>query len=195
MIDRRVRRTRLSLQTALISLIPERGYDAVTVEEICEAADVGRSTFYAHYKSKDDLKRRAIDDHLRGLFHARQLELTAAGGAERSLSATQVIFEHVRDHRDLCRAVVRGPGCSVAIDAIRNSLSALLREEIGSGSSSSFMREFTVQYLVGAFITVLVWWLDNGARRSPEEMESHFRELSTKGTMSALGGGSAAERG
>ena len=53
-IDRRVARTRAMLQQAHISLILEKGYEAITIEDICDKANVGRSTFYAHYTSKDD---------------------------------------------------------------------------------------------------------------------------------------------
>ena len=60
-IDRRVARTRAMLHQALLSLILQKGYEATTVEDICEAANVGRSTFYAHYTSKDDLKRSGLE--------------------------------------------------------------------------------------------------------------------------------------
>jgi AcrR family transcriptional regulator len=60
-IDRRIARTRAMLQEAHISLILEKGYEATTVEDICDAANVGRSTFYAHYTSKDDLRRSGLE--------------------------------------------------------------------------------------------------------------------------------------
>src|SRR5262245_11059285 len=53
--DRRVKRTRELLQKALIELISEQGYDAITIQEIVDRADVARTTFYMHYNSKDDL--------------------------------------------------------------------------------------------------------------------------------------------
>src|SRR5262245_45123225 len=56
-IDRRVARTRAMLHQALLALIMEKGYEAISVADICERADVGRSTFYAHFTGKDDLKR------------------------------------------------------------------------------------------------------------------------------------------
>jgi len=58
-----VSRTRRTLQHALLSLMLKNGYDAVTVEDICAEADIGRSTFYAHFTGKDDLKRSALDEH------------------------------------------------------------------------------------------------------------------------------------
>jgi AcrR family transcriptional regulator len=64
-MDRRAARTRAALTRALVSLVRSKGYEAATVAEVCAAADVGRSTFYAHYAGKDDLKRRAMAVHLR----------------------------------------------------------------------------------------------------------------------------------
>jgi AcrR family transcriptional regulator len=63
------------LQEAHISLILEKGYEATTVEDICDAANVGRSTFYAHYTSKDDLGRSGLE-HLRKELVDRQRMLS-----------------------------------------------------------------------------------------------------------------------
>ena len=75
-IDRRVARTRKALHHALISLIQKKDYEAITIEEICDVANVGRSTFYAHYTSKDDLHRSGIE-HLRKALVDRQKEVPA----------------------------------------------------------------------------------------------------------------------
>ena len=60
-MDRRIIRTRGVLQHALTSLILKKGYEAITIQDICDEANVGRSTFYAHYTSKDDLKRSGFE--------------------------------------------------------------------------------------------------------------------------------------
>src|SRR3954454_6030930 len=104
-VDRRVCRSRAMLQAALISLIPKKGYDAITVDDICAAANVGRSTFYAHYTSKDDLKRSGLEQLRRMLVdqHAR----AARGETEhRHLGFSLGLFEHARDHLHHYRALV-----------------------------------------------------------------------------------------
>src|SRR5260370_12431186 len=78
-IDRRILRTRATLQHALNSLILKKGYEAVTIQDICDTANVGRSTFYAHYTSKDDLRRNSFE-HLRKLPIERQQHTLAAAG-------------------------------------------------------------------------------------------------------------------
>src|SRR3954470_8311501 len=103
-IDRRVARTRAMLQQAHISLILKKGYEAITVDEICDAANVGRSTFYAHYTSKDDLRRSGLE-HLRKELVDRQKRALAEGNVrDRSLGFSLAMFEHARDHIDLYKA-------------------------------------------------------------------------------------------
>src|SRR5260370_6895754 len=109
-IDRRVARTKAVLQKGYLSLIVEKGYEATTVEDICEAANVGRSTFYAHYTSKDDLRRSGLE-HLRRLLVDRQKDALAKPGhiRDRSLGFSLAMFDHAPDHIDLYRALVGGP--------------------------------------------------------------------------------------
>ncbi len=66
--DRRVSRTRRSLREALMSLILEKGYDAVTIEDITTRADTGRTTFYLHYRDKEELLLESINEVVDGLF-------------------------------------------------------------------------------------------------------------------------------
>lgn len=130
-------RTRASLHHALISLILTKGYDSITVDEICQTANVGRSTFYLHYTSKDDLKKSGLD----GL--RRQLAETAAHVAHGdrpspSLGFSLAMFEHARGHVDLYRALAGGRGGTVALGTIRKILSDLVRDETGGKRRQEF---------------------------------------------------------
>lgn len=185
-IDRRVARTRGMLQRAHLSLILERGYDAVTVEDICKAANVGRSTFYAHYSSKDDLKRNGLDELRRELMQ-HHLQTGATNDGARRFGFSLPMFEHARDHIDLYRALAGGRGGAVALNAIRQILSDLIRTDLAAAGDepSPARREFSVQYLVGAYTAVLTWWLDNGAKTPPHEMDAHFRRLACEGLGNA----------
>jgi len=187
--DRRVARTRGMLQRALLSLILKKDYEAITIEEICEAANVGRSTFYSHYTSKDHLKRSSLDEHLRGLLTDRQEHALARPGdiRDRSLGFSLSLFEHARDHVDLYRALASGRGGSLSLSGIRQILSDLVRHELaamaGKKSDDVIPRELVVQYIVGAYMAVLTWWLDRGAKLPPERMDAMFRRLATKGIL------------
>jgi AcrR family transcriptional regulator len=190
MTDRRVPRTRAMLQQALMSLIPKKDYDAITVQDVCDAANVGRSTFYEHFTSKDDLKRSGFE-HLRKELADRQRNVLATPGdiRDRSLSFSLAMFEHARDYRPLHRALVRGRGGAIALCSIRQILSDLVRDELaatgGNGSLDTVPRELVVQHVVGAFMAVLTWWLDGGAKLPPQQIDAMFRRLATEGIMSS----------
>ncbi len=185
-MDRRVARTRGILQEALNRLTLKSGYEAITIKDICDEANVGRSTFYAHFTSKDDVKRSGLE-HLRHHLVAQQQAALAGGGApqDRMLSFSLVMLEHVRDHAALYRKLVSDRGGSVALGFIREILGDLIRTDLAhqhfERAGRPTDREGTVQYLVGAFMSVMIWWLDSGARLAPGEVDAIFRHLSVEG--------------
>jgi AcrR family transcriptional regulator len=190
-IDRRAARTRAMLHHALMCLVREKGYDAVTVDDICEAAHVGRSTFYGHYASKDDLKRSGLLAHLRKELLEHQESSPAACGdaGGRCLACSLPMFKHARDHIETYRALVGTRGGEVALGAIREILSELLRRELASNtdaaSADAMPRELVIRIVVGAYMTVLTWYLDSGAKLPPERMDAMVRRLATEGLLSA----------
>ena len=188
-IDRRVSRSRNLLQQAHMSLILKKDYEAITVDEICEAANVGRSTFYAHYAGKDDLRRSGLE-HLRRQLVARQAEVRCAPDVrDRSLGFSLAMFEHARDHLDLYRALAGGRGGAVALGAISQILSDLIRSELAlttdAKSADHVPRDVVVQYVVGAFMAVMTWWLDGGAKLPPQRVDAMFRQLACDGILQA----------
>ena len=185
-MDRRIARTRDVLQEALNRLTLKSGYEAVTIKDICDEANVGRSTFYAHFTSKDDLKRSGLE-HLRQHLLARQQAARAGGGPlqDRTLSFSLVMLEHARDHATLYHALVNDRGGSVALGFIREILGDLIRTDLADlqfePARGPAGREVVVQYLVGAFMSVMVWWLDSGAKLAPGEVDALFRRLAMEG--------------
>ncbi len=171
LIDRRIPRTRAMLQHALTSLILKKGYEAITIQDICD---------------EDDLKRNGFE-HLRKELVDRQNEAQAAPGEikDRSLGFSLTMFEHARDHIDLYRALVGGRGGTVSLGQIRQILSDLVRNElaatVGKNSADIVPRELVVQYVVGAFMAVMTWWLDGGAKLPPKRIDAMFRRLATEG--------------
>jgi len=169
------------LQDALVSLILEKGYDAITVQDICDRGNVGRATFYAHYTGKDDLKRSGLE-HLRRELVDHPSE--AAGGPAFSLG----MFRHARDHLDLYRALIGTRGGTLALGTIRDIVAELVRADLAAAAQNAerkrpaaepIPRELVVQYVVGAFMALLTGWLDDGAKLPPEEIDAVFRRLTT----------------
>ena len=97
------------------------------------------------------------------------------------------MFEHARDHIDLYRALVGGRGGTVSLGQIRQILSDLVRNEfaatVGNNSGDTIPRELVVQYVAGAYMAVLTWWLDGGAKLPARQIDAMFRHLATEGVM------------
>jgi AcrR family transcriptional regulator len=188
--DRRVRRTRELLRRALLSLIQEKGYDRITVQDILDRADVGRSTFYAHYRDKDDLLLSGFEDIRSALAVEREAAEQAAGGTSEFLQPLLTVFRHVEGHRHFWQPLARKGGADVVIRILRDHVTHLVREHFrsqfpGLGRNQPQL-EAAVQFVVGACMGLGIWWLDNDVPYSAEELYSIFRRLTTQGVHSFL---------
>jgi AcrR family transcriptional regulator len=182
--DRRVQRTRQLLQDALVSLMIEKGYEETTVQDIIDRANVGRATFYAHFADKDTLLVSRLED-LRELLVRRQREVVEASGdaKTRGFGFSLALLEHAHSHLALYQAIVGRKSGSVVLQRIQAMVADLVRGELaarergGSGAAAARQRDLAVQYVTGAFMAVLTWWLDHGARLEAEEVDAQFRHL------------------
>ena len=112
------------LHRALNALILKTGYEAITIKDICDAANVGRSTFYAHYTSKDELKRSGFEPLRRQLVdRQKEAQSKAVDRKDRLLAFSLTMFEHARDHKEHYRALVGSRGGTVSLGTIRKMLS------------------------------------------------------------------------
>src|SRR5262245_52167763 len=93
--DRRVRKTKRALHDALMGLAREKPYPAIAVKEILHRANVGRSTFYSHFRDNDDLLESSIHDLLSAMYHRTRSDKSA----ESIVSFSLPILQHIDAHR------------------------------------------------------------------------------------------------
>ncbi len=185
-MDRRQERTRGTLRTALIVLILRKGYDAITIQDIIDQANVGRSTFYAHYTGKDDLFRQGFAPLRASLRSQRdkrvQSGVIAAGDA---LGFSLPMFQHVKYHRDLYNALIGERGGAIAMHEVRALLADLAGDDLDPLFAARALppaeQHLVLQFIVGAFLSVLTWWLDTNSRLSAEQVDGAFRALAISG--------------
>lgn len=163
--DRRVRRTRTALLSALRQLLGEKRYQAITVTEILDRADVGRSTFYAHFTDKDALLLSAVD-HI-----AAELESAVRDGDRATL---RPLFRHAAEHADLYRVLGRGPGAQLFLRRLTAVVARHLAEPAdGDGATGRLGARFRAAGVVG----VLTWWLDEEPGLTVDEVTSRVGDL------------------
>jgi AcrR family transcriptional regulator len=189
--DRRVTRTRRILKDALIGLILEKGYAALTVQEILDRADVGRATFYAHYHDKEALLLSVfaeLRDALREGFEGIRPQDVARFG--KGVGLTLPLFTHADQHRHLYRALLSSRDGAVLLGYLRDVLTAPLAEHLRVAAASHGHASSPVPVMVAAFVSavlgVLVWWLEADAPYTPVEMDRMVERLLAPGMSVVL---------
>ena len=174
--DRRIQRTRHLLSAAFVELLREKGYSAITVSDIIERANIGRSTFYSHYRDKADLFVSELDRVIEVLSHH------APEQEEMPFFPSLGLFRHVGEEYELYKALLWTPGIDLLIKHMQNSLcqrieQGLQKHEEGFDIPPSILANF----IAGSFLTLLKWWLENKMNYSPEEIDKIFKRLISSG--------------
>jgi len=173
--DRRVLRTRAALRNALLSLITERGWEAIGTRDVCERAAVGRSTFYTHFADKEELLFSGFDD-LRSL-------LRASREAGNLFGFTGALLEHVEENKRMFRALMGKRASQIAQRRLLELLAGLIREDLAPLLEADQL-EPAVHFLAGGLIELLVWWVESRSTLQRDEIEAFFHqfgEASVKG--------------
>lgn len=180
--DRRVQRTREVLRGALFSLIREKGFEALTVQDIIDRANVGRATFYAHFDNKEDLLLSGFDK-LRAALKERQREALSYRGRveERAFAFSHELFAHIDDHRDLFRAMAGKRSGAVVQSVVHKLLLDLVREDVKStfpsAEAGAISAEALAQFVAGGIFGLIMWWMGARIRPSVDELNGTFRRL------------------
>jgi AcrR family transcriptional regulator len=187
-LDRRVRRTRQLLREALVELTLERGYDRVTVQDILDRADVGRSTFYAHYRDKDDLLVSEFEDlHPEWNMRPDNSDGAPARPVE-FLDPLRAAFRGAGANRRQFKAMIGRQGSVTIRRLLPEPLSNLVREHVRAQfpnwQGDEQRMAAAVQFIVGAFLGTLTWWLDTDAPYSADEIFDICQKLAVEGAAS-----------
>jgi AcrR family transcriptional regulator len=170
--DRRSQRTRQLLSAAFVQLMREKGYSAITVSDLIERANIGRSTFYSHYRDKDDLFVHELDRVIAVLSSGVQNQ------DEMPFFPSLGLFRHVREQYELYKALVWTPGIDLLIKHLQKSLSQRIEQGLQKNETNSDIPlPILANFISSSFLTLLKWWLENKMIYSAEEMDAMFRKL------------------
>ncbi len=185
--DRRSRRTRRRLHQAIISLMQEKRYDSITVQDIIDRADVGRSTFYAHYQDKEDL----VNNNLQEIFDDLSQRLDDSASDHQWIIPTLALFKHVQEQQHLFEAMRSGRGLDMLLEKAQvywdKRIETELQSRLPQGQTPAVPLSLVASYLSGALGTFLRWWLDNRLFYPPEQMDEVFQQVVMPGVWAALG--------
>ena len=177
-VDRRVQRTQNLLKRALMQLINEKGYDAVTIQDITDRANLGRTTFYLHYQSKEDL----LLDH-----HAEFLELMKLGfwSKEELLAKTEAsglvaFLERIQLNSSVYLAIANAKDAEIIMRGMQNQMVNNLSESIKDALPDQNPRIPLIllcNYVVGAQLALIKWWIVNRNTYEPIHIAHMIQRL------------------
>lgn len=184
--DRRSQRTQEALFNSLIALLLEKQYDEITVNDIIARANIGRSTFYVHYQTKDDLLKSGFERVLDRLMENIHLVDHEQG---LHLETTE-LFRHAQGHYELYRTLIWGSGFGLLTIEGHSALSMKLHDHIRASLTTktepSIPLPVLCYSLAGTLLILLKWWLDNKMPYPPERMDEIFQQLAMPGIRNIL---------
>lgn len=183
--DRRVERTRKLIQDALVSLILEKRYDKITVQDIIDRANVGRSTFYAHFQDKEELLASNFANYSAQWDPPQGKARHNASDESPHVLHSLEFFLHANEAYEFHQAMFEGGGAEVMIETGRQHMMADVQNHLldllPDDQELAIPLPVISNYLAGALLSVMVWWLKEKRPYSPEEINDMFQQLAMHG--------------
>jgi AcrR family transcriptional regulator len=188
--DRRVLRTRELLQKALIELINDHHYDDITIQDIVDRANVGRTTFYLHYNSKEELFS-SCHGNIVSEFHFGPLHPLSRNELLASEAPMGIIFayKHLEEGRARLNSVFQGRDGPLILRRIRDMSAQEIEKNLRAvftEADSAIPFNMLANYLAGAQVALMQWWLEKRQPYTPENLAQTFHRLQRAAILDAF---------
>lgn len=180
-MDRRVRRTRDALGDALIALMQEQPFDSITIQHVLDRAKIGRSTFYNHFRDKNDLLLSDVSD----FFEFISTVLERRGEKSNRLAPVREFFAHVAEAHQLIRAFSDSQKLHDVFELgkghFARGIEARLDAMPATKSMNAVGRAARAHALAGTLVSLLDWWLNHQKAATPQQMDDLFHQMAWSG--------------
>jgi AcrR family transcriptional regulator len=188
-LDRRVRRSRRQLANALLALVVEKGYDAITIQEIADRADLNRATFYLHFNGKEELLIAALRERFDELVSAMDA-LPPSDPPWANAAYDLLLFEHIAGHAALYKMLLGEHGLGLVIHQVIAYIAQVIERDLSvempAGTRLDAPPPVVSHFYAGALYALIKWWLDQGMPYTPAEMAAYTGRLCTEGVLGVL---------
>jgi AcrR family transcriptional regulator len=182
-MDRRIRRTRDRLGSAIMALLQEKEFETITVQDVLDRAQVGRSTFYSHFRDRDDLFFSEVDE-----FY-QHMAMGLTGSTSHRVLPVREMFEHMTHVREFVLALMASGRMQdvigLAQEHFARGITARLVELPRARGIPTAQRGPMAHALAGALLSMQSWWIDRGMVESPAEMDALYHRLVWSGVDSS----------
>jgi AcrR family transcriptional regulator len=180
------------LQSSILQLVLEKEYEQISVEDITEHVDLGRTTFYLHYKDKDELLYESLAKMWDDLFHTIYSDENLQKWRDEGIDPRWIVFEHAAENTNLYQSLFRGEFGGLVLHKFRQQLTGIFVKVTENWQevlelTPKVPNTVTTNYISGAFIGLLSWWLESDMAFTPDEIYARYHEITLRGVSWAIG--------
>lgn len=187
--DRRILKTKSEIKQALTELMEEKRFEAITVRDLTERANINRGTFYLHYQDKYDLLEQCEDEIIKNIVeHVRDLQVQDVEiiiANDKPFPFIVKVFEYIQENADFLRAALGPNGDPSFQEKIKNMMIQNFFIKLGN-FNTTVPFEILTTYISSAHLGIIQYWVNTGMKQSPEEMASILFKIATKGPVETI---------
>ena len=182
-MDRRQQKTRAAIFSAFTSLLAEKSYSKITVQEIIDAANVGRTTFYAHFETKDDLLKELCEE-LFGHIISSAMDCTHTHGLYSDGNAPESVFchllQHLQENDNNIIGLLSCESSEIFLRFFKDSLNGLIRSQFVNQdrkANTDIPLDFLINHISGSFVEMVLWRIKGRMKQTPADLDRYFRSV------------------
>lgn len=178
--DRRILKTRQAIHEALLSLMQEKQYNKITIQDIIDRANVGRSTFYSHFATKDELLLSSVE-HLFEMLDKYLKDYTGSDGDKQRMIPVAELFDHIRENSRIIKGLMKAEGADLFFDKVQaywnSKIEGYLLSRLPEKKEPKVPVAILTNHISGTLISLLKWWINNKMKYTPTQMDQYFQQL------------------
>ena len=171
-MDRRTKRTKNLIYNAFTELLLKEKYSKITIQEIIDLADIGRSTFYSHFETKDELLKSMCTDIFDEMNHKNAI----LSSADYYSFITDILY-HIKENKRIIKGVFLSESSELLMNYFRDYFSNQIEQHV-SGSYDekviSIPEDFLINHICGSFLEMVKWWISGDMKYTPEELTRYY---------------------
>lgn len=178
--DRRVMKTRMVIQDALFNLMQEKSYNKITIQEIIDRANVGRSTFYSHYETKEDLLLSCVE-HLLEILNQYIMDYLEMDEKQPRLLPVVELFDHIKENSKLMKGLIKAESSDLFFNKVQSywnsNIDGYIKAKLPTNYEPPIPIVLLTNHITSTLINLLKWWINHKMPYTSEQMDRYFQEL------------------
>ena len=173
-MGRQTDRTNRAIYSAFSELLNQKKYSRISMQEIADLADVGRSTIYSHFETKEDILTSMCSDIFDNLVTTDHITTNEPD------TIVVAFLTHIQENSKVIKGVFLSEGMDVFVDFCRNYFSNILEEHILIGydeKSNEIPKDSLINYLITTFVETIRWWIKNDMKQSSQEIAGYYLKI------------------